>query len=176
MNLDYLTFNEIYRAKIENAGGIFVDVWDGFTNAEGKFVSAGPNVNGQIVRLRGKKGINMTRAGQAKLAFFTDKALRKLGLIENYTETDFAALGTINRSAAQPITQAYDPVGTRTTIILPLGSAALDGGETLDGENNSDDPTAAETNQLEVAAKKETSYKTPIGRIDSDWGATTLAQ
>ena len=78
MNTDYLVLNEVYRSKAEASGGQFVDVWDGFTNADGQFVSAGPDINGQIVRLRNADGINMTRAGMSKLAFYAEKELRKM--------------------------------------------------------------------------------------------------
>ncbi|MEM9278985.1 MAG: SGNH family hydrolase, partial [Pseudomonadota bacterium] len=136
MNTDYLAFNETFRSISESIGGSFVDVWDGFTNAEGKFVSAGPDINGQIVRLRGAKGIGMTRAGKAKLAFFADKELRRIGIVGNPDGFQYAALGTINPNFSQPGVPEYDPVGTGTTVVISLGSPSLDGGDTLEGEED----------------------------------------
>jgi hypothetical protein len=52
MTADMLAFNDIYRAASEGAGGEFVDVWDGFVDENGAFVTTGPNVNGQPERLR----------------------------------------------------------------------------------------------------------------------------
>ena len=36
--------NEIYRARADKAGIIFVDVWDGFVDERGNFVTAGPRL------------------------------------------------------------------------------------------------------------------------------------
>ena len=171
MNADYLIFNEIYRTKIEaTGGGEYVDIWDGFTNEEGKFVSAGPDINGQIVRLRGSKGINMTRAGRAKLAFFADKALRKIGLIGNADGFEFANLGTINLSAAQPNTPEYNPVETGTTIVIPLGAPSLDGGRVLEGEK---DILASKESENSVSYDLVENGQVDLpqlGRIDQTWG------
>ena len=76
MNTDYLKFNEIYRQTVEAYGGVYVNVWDGFVDTEGRYVRAGPDVNGQIVALRRADGINMTQAGYDKLAFFAEKAVK----------------------------------------------------------------------------------------------------
>lgn len=78
MTSDMLAFNTIYKATAEAAGGEFVDVWDGFVDENGQFVSVGPDVNGQPVRLRGQDGINLTKAGKAKIAFYVEKPLRSL--------------------------------------------------------------------------------------------------
>ncbi len=129
MNTDYLVFNEVYRTKVEAGGGRFVDVWDGFTNAEGQFVSAGPDINGQIVRLRNSDGINMTRSGMSKLAFYAERELRRtLGLS---AESEIASLSP-DGSLAIPEPQ-YDPAATGRTIVIGLDSPQADGGDELEG-------------------------------------------
>ena len=55
-------------------GGEFVDIWDGFVDENGAFVSTGPDINGQPVRLRSDDGINLTKAGKRKLAFYAREA------------------------------------------------------------------------------------------------------
>ncbi len=171
MNADYLAFNEIYRTKIEETGGgEYVDIWDGFTNEEGKFVSAGPDINGQIVRLRGSKGINMTRSGRAKLAFFADKALRKIGVIGNAEGFEFANLGTINLNAAQPNTPEYNPIKTGKTNVISLGSPSLDGGSTLEGGEENTASIKGENSVSYDLVEKGQNILPKIGRIDSIWG------
>ena len=171
MNADYLVFNEIYRTKIAAAGGgEYVDIWDGFTNEEGKFVSAGPDINGQIVRLRGSKGINMTRAGRAKLAFFADKALQKIGVIGNPDGFNYASLGTINPGIAQPNVPEYDPVGTGKTVVIPLGSPALDGGDILEGEKDIVSAKESETSVSYKLVEKGEVNLPKAGRVDASWG------
>ncbi len=171
MNADYLVFNEIYRTKVAAVGGgEYVDIWDGFTNEEGKFVSAGPDINGQIVRLRGSKGINMTRAGRAKLAFFADKALQKIGVIGNPDGFNYASLGTINPGIAQPNVPEYDPIGTGKTVVIPLGSPALDGGDILEGEKNIVSASENETSDSYRLVQKGEVNLPRAGRIDASWG------
>jgi hypothetical protein len=56
MSADMLAFNDIYRAAAEAESGEFVDIWDGFADENGGFVSSGPDINGQQVRLRADEG------------------------------------------------------------------------------------------------------------------------
>ena len=170
MNKDYLVFNEMYRSISETIGGSFVDVWDGFTNAEGKYVSAGPDINGQIVRLRGSKGINMTRAGRRKLAFFADKALRKLGIVGDAEDFVYASVGTINPGVAEPGVPEYNPAQSGKTVVLPLSSPALDGGDALEGETDflkSEDGKGSVSYEL---VSNGNLNKPQPGRIDANWG------
>ena len=76
---DMAAFNVLYKTQVEAIGGKFVDVWNGFADAEGKFVSRAPDVAGQVRTLRASDGINFTRAGQNKLAFFVEREIRRLG-------------------------------------------------------------------------------------------------
>ena len=171
MNTDYLAFNEMYRSISESIGGTFVDVWDGFTNAEGKFVSAGPDINGQIVRLRGAKGIGMTRAGKSKLAFFADKALRKIGIVDNPDGFAYASLGTLNPNLAQPGVPEYNPAESGKTVVISLGSPSLDGGDILEGKEDdflkSDDGKNSVSYELVENGLPKISR---IGRVDGAWG------
>ncbi|OCP15132.1 DUF459 domain-containing protein [Ensifer sp. LC163] len=78
MTADMVTFNGLYREEVEKVGGQFVDIWDGFVDEAGKFVLTGSDINGQQVRLRGADGINLTKAGKRKLAFYVEKDIRRL--------------------------------------------------------------------------------------------------
>jgi hypothetical protein len=75
MTSDMLALNEIYRDAAETAGGEFVDIWEGFVDENGAFITRGPDINGQPVTLRAEDGINMTRTGKRKVAFYTEKPL-----------------------------------------------------------------------------------------------------
>lgn len=78
MSSDMLAFNDLYRQAVAKAGGEFVDIWDGFVDEGGAFVLTGPDINGQPVRLRAGDGINLTRAGKRKVAFYAEKPLNRL--------------------------------------------------------------------------------------------------
>jgi hypothetical protein len=47
---------------------IFVDVWDGFVDEDGRYAQSGPDYEGQIRRLRSGDGVHFTEAGTRKLA------------------------------------------------------------------------------------------------------------
>ena len=78
MSADMLALNEIYRKVSVDVGAEFVDVWEGFVDENGTFVISGPDVNGQPVKLRSSDGINFTNAGKRKLAFYTEKSLKRV--------------------------------------------------------------------------------------------------
>jgi len=78
MSSDMIAFNDIYRRIVTDAGGEFIDVWDGFVDEGGNFVANGPDMNGQPAQLRADDGINVTRAGRRKVAFYVEKPLARL--------------------------------------------------------------------------------------------------
>ncbi|WP_136660849.1 DUF459 domain-containing protein [Nitratireductor sp. XY-223] len=73
-----LAFNNIYKTVVEDINGTYIDIWDGFVDADGKFVYTGSDIIGQQVRLRTSDGIRMTKAGRRKLAFYVEKSVRRL--------------------------------------------------------------------------------------------------
>jgi hypothetical protein len=74
---DMVYLNAFYTDAVEEAGGHFVDIWNGFTSDEGNYISSGPDVDGQLRALRSSDGINFTRAGRLKLAFYVEREIRR---------------------------------------------------------------------------------------------------
>jgi hypothetical protein len=74
---DMAYLNEFYKPPVAEASGYFVDIWDGFTSDEGNYISSGADVNGQLRALRTSDGINFTRAGRLKLAFYVEREIRR---------------------------------------------------------------------------------------------------
>ncbi len=70
--------NELYRARAEKAGIIYVDVWDGFVDDQGRYVLQGPDFEGQTRRLRTYDGVYFTKAGAEKLGHFVERHLRRV--------------------------------------------------------------------------------------------------
>lgn len=127
MTSDMLALNDVYRAAAQATGGEFVDIWDGFVDEAGVYVQTGPDINGQPVRLRAGDGINLTKAGKRKVAFYTEKPLAKL-------------LGTAAGSGARATPQflgagvtPVDPLSIDRTVPVSLMDPELDGGMELLG-------------------------------------------
>ncbi|MEM8878332.1 MAG: SGNH family hydrolase [Pseudomonadota bacterium] len=78
LSSDMLFFNQLYRNQADLAGHRYVDTWLGFVDENGRFARSGPDVTGQIRRLRTDNGIQFTRAGYRKLAFYTERPLRRI--------------------------------------------------------------------------------------------------
>jgi hypothetical protein len=74
---DMVYLNAFYTDAVEEAGGHFVDIWNGFTSDEGNYISSGPDVDGQLRALRASDGVNFTRAGRLKLAFYVEREIRR---------------------------------------------------------------------------------------------------
>ncbi|MBL4892246.1 MAG: DUF459 domain-containing protein [Rhizobiaceae bacterium] len=167
MNADYLVFNEIFRTQTEAVGGIYVDVWDGYTNAEGKFITAGPDIKGQIVRLRGSDGINMTKAGKRKLGFYAESAIRKANKL---AEGTLLASLPSPTEPTQPLKAEYDPAKTGRTIIVSLEGPALDGGSVLEGPLGFINAEGADRSMSFELVSRGNVSASHAGRIDAAWG------
>ena len=70
--------NDLFRARAEKAGIIYVDVWDGFVDDAGNFNQYGADFEGQTRRLRSADGVNFTRYGARKLAHYVDREIRRV--------------------------------------------------------------------------------------------------
>ena len=132
MSTDFLFFNEWYHKAAVDGGGKFIDVWDGFADAQGAYSRSGPDINGQITLLRGKDGINLTRAGRRRLAFYVEATIRKqlgdgAGLIASVDE----GLGSL--AVSQPTAPSYDPAKSGKTVVINLDDPTVDGSTALAG-------------------------------------------
>jgi hypothetical protein len=69
--------NDIYREKSFINGAKFIDTWSGFTDESGRYSAVGPDMSGQIRRLRDDDGVHFTPRGCLKLAHFAEKEIRR---------------------------------------------------------------------------------------------------
>jgi hypothetical protein len=75
-DLSYL--DELYSERAEKAGIIYVNIWDGFVDDQGRYAVQGPDFEGQTRRLRASDGVYFTKAGAVKLASYVDRELRRV--------------------------------------------------------------------------------------------------
>jgi hypothetical protein len=126
---DMLAFNDIYRRVAENVKGEFVDIWDGFVDESGAFVMSGPDMNGQPVKLRSSDGINVTKAGKRKLAFYVEKPLSKI-----LGDAVLPNGGTLGTQQLPDVTlQPGSKPATDRTVPVSLTDPEIDGGSELLG-------------------------------------------
>ena len=114
--------DELYRERAERAGIVYVDVWDGFVDDQGRYAVDGPDFEGQIRRLRTYDGVHFTKAGAATLASYVDLELRRV--MSNHTAP----------VALPEATSTAKPGAPRPDIgpVLPLTASVGEGGESGD--------------------------------------------
>ncbi|CAN1536051.1 Protein of unknown function DUF459 [Rhabdaerophilaceae bacterium] len=78
LSSELAAIGEIMRERVAVFGQTFVETTDAFSDAVGGFSATGPDIIGDIVRLRGPDGIHFTPAGQRKLAFFVERPMRRV--------------------------------------------------------------------------------------------------
>lgn len=161
MTADMVTLNSIFRAETGKVGGTFVDIWDGFVDEDGKFVMTGSDINGQQVRLRGSDGINLTKAGKRKLAFYVEKDIRKLLGDAAASALDIPGADGMKDLVVAAPTANEDIIQTQP---IGLDDPDLDGSTTLLGggavlTSNGKSPRDRLVEKGEVA-------EAPAGRVD----------
>ena len=77
MSADMIQFNEIYRERAGKAGAIYIDIWEAFLDEGAKYDAIGPDVNGEMVKLRTADGVHLTKAGARKLAHFAEVEVKR---------------------------------------------------------------------------------------------------
>ena len=70
--------NDLFRARAEKAGIVYIDIWDGFVDDAGNFSQYGADFEGQTRRLRTGDGVNFTRYGARKLAHYVEREIRRV--------------------------------------------------------------------------------------------------
>src|SRR5215475_10168507 len=74
---DTVYLNDLYRARAERAGVVYIDIWDGFVDESGKYSNFGPDYEGQVRRLRSQDGVFFTKFGALKLAHYVAREIRR---------------------------------------------------------------------------------------------------
>lgn len=160
MTADMTTLNSIFRAQAEKAGGEFIDIWDGFVDEDGRFVTSGSDINGQQVRLRGSDGINLTKTGKRKLAFYAEKEIRRVlgeaAADGSGRQGDLKDLVVIAPAEDAEITQ---------TLPIALTDPALDGGTALLGGGGPATKGNGKSPRERLVEKGEVADP-PAGRVD----------
>ena len=154
---DAIYLNDLYRARAERAGIVFIDIWDGFVDEAGRYVFQGPDVEGQTRRLRSGDGIYFTRAGARKLAHYVEREILR-SLIGR--ETPIALPAPEPAVPAKPGTTVRPLAGP----VIPL-TASIGGGKELLGGGTAR-PGGTDPLATRVLVRGE-AINAPAGRADN---------
>ncbi|WP_375598924.1 DUF459 domain-containing protein [Devosia sp. Naph2] len=66
----------LHRLAAFSGGAEYLDIFERFADAEGKYAAYGPDVNGQNALMRKDDGIHFSSAGSDKLAFYISQSMR----------------------------------------------------------------------------------------------------
>ncbi len=151
---DMAYLDELYRERAERAGIVYVDIWDGFVDEQGRYAVAGPDFEGQIRRLRAGDGVHFTKAGAAKLASYVDLELRRV-----MSSHAVPVALPVETSPAKP-SATHPDVGP----VLPLTASGGEGGDLL-GAGGRPAPVAADPLAAKVLSRGDP-IAAPAGRAD----------
>lgn len=76
-NADIAVLNELFRDGARRNGATFIDLFEPFSDAQNRYSATGPDINGDIVRLRTNDGVNFTKRGARKAAHFVEVEIRR---------------------------------------------------------------------------------------------------
>jgi len=160
---DVVFLNDLYRARAEKAGITYIDVWDGFVDEGGRYSQQGPDVDGQIRRLRAGDGVHFTKFGARKLAHYVEREIRRL--LQNRAMP--VALPGPGMMPGQPTPDAKTGPAVRPLAgpvmplnVVPAGSEELAGGPR---------PANADPNAGRVLVKGEAITAAPGRADDFSW-------
>ena len=157
-DMSYL--DELFRARAERAGIVYVDIWDGFVDESGRYVTQGPDFEGQTRRLRSSDGVHFTKAGAVKLAQYVAQDLRRV--MSNHITP--VALPAPEGAAAPP----KPGTGARPVVgpVLPLtADTDSNDGNTLIGDNGRSTPANTDPIATRVLSHGDP-IAAPTGRAD----------
>jgi uncharacterized protein len=154
---DMAYFDEIFRARAERAGIVYVDIWDGFVDESGRYVTQGPDFEGQIRRLRTGDGVHFTKFGAVKLAQYVTQDLRRVMSSHVVPVALPAPEGTPAKPGAGP-RPAVGPV-------LPLTADTSVDGTNLLGDGGRSAPANADPVAVRVLTHGDP-IPAPSGRAD----------
>lgn len=126
---DMAKLNEIYRERAAQNGAVYVDIWEALADERGQYSAFGPDINGQIVKLRTADGVHFTEAGARSVAHFVANEVKKL--YESHRPAEPAAAATApSGQEGQPAGQTAShgptnsaPVVFRSPVAAPFPSA-----------------------------------------------------
>jgi uncharacterized protein len=152
--------DDLFHARADKAGIVYVDVWDGFVDENGRYTVQGPDFEGQIRRLRSGDGVHFSKAGAEKLAHYVEHELARV-------------MANPVVPVALPVPEATTPAAAaapgaaRPTVgpVLPLAATGTGEGGDLLGAGSRPSPASPDATAASVLVRGE-ALAAPAGRAD----------
>ena len=74
---DMARLNDIFKERAQRQGDIFIDLWEAFSDEKGQYSAFGPDIDGEIVKIRSADGVHFTPAGAVSVGHFVAGEIRK---------------------------------------------------------------------------------------------------
>jgi hypothetical protein len=153
--------DDLFHARADKAGIVYVDVWDGFVDENGRYAVQGPDFEGQIRRLRSSDGVHFSKAGADKLAHYVEHELTRV------MANPVVPVALPVPEAAAPAAAAT-PGASRPAIgpVLPLAATGTGEGGDLLGAGARASPASPDPTAASVLVRGE-ALAAPAGRADN---------
>jgi uncharacterized protein len=152
--------DDLFHARADKAGIVYVDVWDGFVDENGRYTVQGPDFEGQIRRLRSGDGVHFSKAGAEKLAHYVEHELARV------MANPVVPVALPVPEATAPAAAAA-PGAARPTVgpVLPLAATGTGEGGELLGAGSRPSPASPDATAASVLVRGE-ALAAPAGRAD----------
>jgi uncharacterized protein len=153
--------DDLYHARADRAGIVYVDVWDGFVDENGRYAVQGPDFEGQTRRLRSGDGVHFSKAGAEKLAHYVEHELARV------MANPVVPVALPSPEATAPAATAT-PGAPRPSIgpVLPLVATGTGEGGDLLGAGVRPSPASPDPTAASVLVRGE-ALAAPAGRADN---------
>jgi uncharacterized protein len=153
--------DDLYHARADKAGIVYVDIWDGFVDENGRFTVQGPDFEGQIRRLRAGDGVHFSKVGAEKLAHYVEHELARV------MANPVVPVALPAPEASVPAAAAPGAVRPATGPVLPLAATrGSDGGDLLGASARPSSPSGGDPTAASVLVRGE-ALAAPGGRADN---------
>jgi uncharacterized protein len=152
--------DDLYHARADKAGIVYVDIWDGFVDENGRYTVQGPDFEGQIRRLRSSDGVHFSKTGAEKLAHYVEHELTRV------MANPVVPVALPSPEAAAPAAAAPGAPRPAVGPVLPLAATGTGEGGDLLGAGSRPSPASPDPTAASVLVRGE-ALAAPVGRADN---------
>ncbi len=120
---DMAKLNEIFKERALRQGDVYVDLWEAFSDEKGQYSAFGPDIDGEIVKIRSADGVHFTAAGAVSVAHFVAAEIKKLYDAQRAAEPNLAVQSPAPTAAAPIAAKATGPVEFRSPVPAAFSAA-----------------------------------------------------